>query len=362
MSGDRAGPPRKPCCAPAGPARPATGAGAEAFDHATGAAAGTFDHATGAAAGSCAAAAGAAARACTGASAGIPAPAGSSAADRVAIAGARFLMGAPPGEGFDEDGEGPPRWVTLEPYAIGATTVTNRQFAEFVRDTRYVTDAERLGGSFVFWLQVPPTLRDGVRRVPAGLPWWLPVEHASWQRPEGPGSHVHERPDHPVVHVSWHDARAYCAWAGARLPTEAQWECAARGGLHAARYPWGDELAPGGRARCNIWRGTFPDRPEPGWSPGPVPVRSYAANALGVHESSGNVWEWCEDWFSPDYHRLTAAHEPRFEEPTGRRSMRGGSFLCHASYCNRYRVGARGQNTPATTTSHCGFRVAWPPG
>jgi sulfatase modifying factor 1 len=144
-----------------------------------------------------------------------------------------------------------------------------------------------------------------------------------------------------VVHVSWHDARAYCEWARVRLPTEAQWEYAARGGLEQRRYPWGDELEPQGRPRCNIWRGGFPNEPAPGWQPGTVPAGAFEPNGWGLHNVSGNVWEWCDDWFSP-----------------GRRSMRGGSFLCHDSYCNRYRVAARGSNTPASSASNCGFRVA----
>src|SRR5262249_25112562 len=156
------------------------------------------------------------------------------------------------------DGEGPVRRVSLDAFLIAATTVTNREFGDFVRATRYVTDAERLGYSFVFYLQVPAELRAHVRQVAKDLPWWLPTAHASWQRPEGPGSHIYERLAHPVVHVSWNDARAYCAWVGARLPTEAEWECAARGGLEGYRFPWGNELALNGAPRCHVWRGAFP--------------------------------------------------------------------------------------------------------
>jgi formylglycine-generating enzyme len=266
-------------------------------------------------------------------------------------------MGAAPGEGFDEDGEGPPRAVRMAAYRIAATTVTNGEFADFVRDTRYATDAERHGESFVFYLQVPAPLRRSIRRVAPGLPWWLPVPDASWQRPEGAGSHVAERLDHPVVHVSWNDARAYCAWAGRRLPTEAEWEFAARGGLDGMRYPWGDELEPDHR-RCNIWRGRFPDAPAPDWLPATVPAEWFEPNGFGLFNVSGNVWEWCDDWFDADYHRTTGECDPRCRTPTGRRSQRGGSFLCHDSYCNRYRVGARGSNTPDSSSSNCGFRVA----
>jgi len=258
-----------------------------------------------------------------------------------AIPAGMFAMGNDGADANPGDGEGPVRAVSLAAFRIGATTVTNRDFAAFVRATRHVTDAERAGVSFVFYLQLPAAERAHVQRVVAGLPWWLPVEHASWQRPQGPGSHVRDRGDDPVVHVSWHDATAYCAWARARLPSEAEWERAARGGLEGKRFAWGDALLDAsGEPRCNIFRGEFPNAPAPGWSPGPVAAGSGERNGFGLFNVCGNVWEWCAD-----------------ARDDGRRALRGGSFLCHDSYCNRYRVAARSANTPDSSASNVGFRI-----
>ncbi len=258
-----------------------------------------------------------------------------------AVPAGAFTMGDDGPDAVPGDGEGPTREVTLGAFEIGATTVTNNEFAAFVRATRYVTDAERLGASFVFHLQVPEALRLDSRRSVQGLPWWRSVEHASWQRPEGPGTHVSERPAHPVVHVSWDDAAAYCTWAGARLPNEAEWERAARGGLVRRRFPWGDELLDAaGTPRCNVFRGEFPDSPSRGWLAAPVEAQSGQANGFGLFNVCGNVWEWCADAVDKDH-----------------RSLRGGSFLCHDSYCNRYRIAARSANTRDTSASNIGFRV-----
>jgi formylglycine-generating enzyme len=275
--------------------------------------------------------------------------------DVVSLAGGEFVMGTDSTEGFPADGEGPARRVEVAPFAIGPATVTNAQFGPFVRATGYITQAEESGSSFVFYLQVPADLRASVRQHPHGLPWWLDVRDACWQRPEGPGSHIKARMDHPVVHVSWRDAQAYCDWAGATLPTEAQWEYAARGGLVGKRYPWGDDMP--ADPPCNIWRGRFPNEPAHGWEPATVAALGGEPNGHGLFNVAGNVWEWCDDWFHPEYHSMTAQAEPLQSVPTGRKSMRGGSFLCHDSYCNRYRVAARGSNTPESSASNIGFRV-----
>jgi formylglycine-generating enzyme len=257
------------------------------------------------------------------------------------------------------DGEGPVRQVTVDPFAIDTVTVTNARFATFVKATGYVTDAERYGWSFVFHLLVPADVDRAIGAVPVEAPWWRPVQGASWRTPEGPGSNIGSRQHHPVVHVSWNDAQAYCDWSGARLPTEAEWEYAARGGLDRATYAWGNELTPRGRHQCNIWQGTFPDvnTLDDGWL-STAPVTTFRPNGFGLYNVAGNVWEWCADWFSTTWH-LTA---PRIN-PTGppdgdARVMRGGSYLCHHSYCNRYRVAARTSNTPDSSAGNLGFRVA----
>ena len=261
----------------------------------------------------------------------------------VALPGGAFLMGAEDPDGFPADAEGPVREVVVRPFRIDAYAVSAARFGRFVADTGYVTDAERFGWSYVFAGFLPAALRRGARRLEAA-PWWCAVDGASWAAPEGPGSDLDGRGDHPVTHVSWADAGAFCRWAGARLPTEAEWEYAARGGLVRARYPWGDELTPGGEHRCNIWQGRFPTKntAEDGY-PGTAPVDAFPPNGFGLHNVSGNVWEWSADRWAPDH-------------PS--RVLRGGSYLCHDSYCNRYRVAARTSNTPDSSTGNTGFRLA----
>ncbi|MFE5712056.1 formylglycine-generating enzyme family protein [Streptomyces sp. NPDC056501] len=260
----------------------------------------------------------------------------------VELPGGAFRMGDAFGEGYPADREGPVREVTVAAFAIDATAVTNARYAEFAEATGYRTDAERYGSSFVFHLLLHPAAGRHVLGRVEQAPWWLGVEGAAWHTPEGPGSGIQDRADHPVVHISHADALAYCAWAGVRLPTEAEWEYAARGGLDGARYPWGDDFTPGGREMCNTWTGDFPYRSERrGGYIGTVPVTAYEPNGHGLYNTSGNVWEWCADAFGPGEHVI-----------------RGGSYLCHTSYCNRYRVAARSHNTPDSSTGHGGFRTA----
>lgn len=274
-----------------------------------------------------------------------------------ATIGGPFMMGSEDRR-FPADGEGPVRQVTVGDFAIACHAVSNIQFGDFVRATGYTTDAERYGWSFVFDALLSDETRHAIGSRVAETPWWVPVPHAWWAQPEGPPSTILDRLDHPVVHVSWNDARAYCRWSGTRLPSEAEWEIAARGGLQRAVYPWGDELAPSGEHRCNIWQGCFPDHntAEDGYA-GTAPVHAFKPNGFGLHNMAGNVWEWCEDFFAPDYHRITASADPLQTAPAANRSLRGGSFLCHDSYCNRYRVAARSSNTPDSTCSNIGFRV-----
>jgi formylglycine-generating enzyme len=277
----------------------------------------------------------------------------------VLLEGGEFVMGTNMPDGFPADGEGPARKVQVDAFRISRYTVTNEEFRLFVEETGYVTEAERFGWSFVFHLLASPETREKVADVPQQALWWLVLEGANWAKPEGPDSSIEDRMNHPVAHVSWNDANAYCEWSGTRLPTEAEWEYAARGGLVGRTYPWGDLLKRDGKHICNIWQGKFPvmNNASDGYI-GTAPVDAYEANGYGLYNMSGNVWEWCADWFSPHYHKLTPAHNPLYSKPSEKRSMRGGSYLCHRSYCNRYRVAARSGNTPDSSTGNIGFRVA----
>lgn len=274
--------------------------------------------------------------------------------DMVLIDVGTFLMGTDDSIGYEDDGEGPVREIALDPFYIDTAPVTNRQFSDFVNATGYRTEADDFGWSFVFHAHVPKKITG--EPVP-GVPWWRKVDRANWRRPEGPGSNVKKRMENPVVHVSVRDARAYCEWVGKRLPTEAEWEAAGRGGLVQKRYAWGDELTPDGKHQCNIWQGDFPskDSADDGYA-GTSPVQAFPANGFGIYSVAGNVWEWCHDYWSPFFHRNGPDRNPTGPANGNRHVMRGGSFLCHSSYCNRYRVAARTSNTSDSSTANMGFR------
>ena len=276
--------------------------------------------------------------------------------DLVPLAGGTFVMGTDGTYGYAQDGEGPAHEVELSPFSISRHAVTNAQFGAFVEATGHRTEAEVFGWSFVFAGFLPGELET---RAVVGAPWWRQIEGADWAHPEGPDSSVLDRQDHPAVHVSWNDAVAFCAWSGTRLPTEAEWEYAARGGLAQVRFPWGDELEPGGEHRMNVFQGTFPaQNTEADGFAGTAPVGTFPPNGHGLHEMTGNAWEWTADWFDPGYYARSPRTDPQGPEAGAARVMRGGSYLCHASYCNRYRVDARSSNTPDSSTGNLGFRVA----
>lgn len=252
----------------------------------------------------------------------------------VALEGDRFAMGNDGPDAISGDAEGPARETLVAPFAIEPYAVTVHRFGRFVEATGHVTDAERAGWSFVFAGRLPDDFPP--TRALASAPWWRQVHDADWRHPDGPRSCA--RPDHPVVHVSRADALAFCAWADARLPSEAEWEYAARGGHAGTRFPWGQEL---GEATCNVFRGRFPHG-----AAGTVPVDAFAPNGFGLHNVIGNVWEWCADAFDA----------PNAEP--GAYAMRGGSYTCHDSHCTRYRLSARTGSAPDTSMGNLGFRCA----
>ena len=275
----------------------------------------------------------------------------------VALDGGEFLMGSDAGLGYPGDGEGPSRLVTVDAFSIDRFAVSNAQFATFVDATGHVSEAERCGWSFVFAGLLPDDFVE--TRGVVGAEWWRQVFGAQWRHPEGPHSDLEGRMGHPVLHVSWDDAQAYCAWAGLRLPTEAEWEFAARGGLEGRRYPWGDDLLIDGTHRCNVWQGTFPSANtlDDGYY-GTAPVDAFAPNGYGLYNVVGNAWEWCLDWFDAEFHRGASRTNPTGPAHGTQRVMRGGSYLCHESYCFRFRVPARSSNSPDSSTGNLGFRCA----
>lgn len=255
------------------------------------------------------------------------------------------------------DGEGPRRRVRLKAFAIDRHAVTNSRFEAFVVATGYLTDAERYGWSFVF------------RPAPFGEPhastkddpaWWRRTDAACWRQPAGPGSSVTDLPDHPATHISWNDACAFATWAGGRLPTEAEWEHAARGGIPGAIYPWGNTEPSIDDPPCNIWRGPFPYVSNDGaGTAGPQRVDDYPPNGFGLYNMSGNVWEWTADRFRVRSLSSTARRRDDAARYDDDRVLKGGSFLCHKSYCYRYRIAARTGRSPDTSAVHTGFRLAY---
>jgi formylglycine-generating enzyme len=274
----------------------------------------------------------------------------------VKLAGGAFVMGSDDAFAYPQDGEDP-REVEVDPFWIDACAVSNGRFDEFVGATGYVSEAERFGWSFVFGGLLPDDFPP--TRGVAAAPWWRQVEGADWRHPEGPRSEIEARLDHPVLHVSFNDALAYCSWSGKRLPTEAEWELAARGGLETKVFPWGDELEPGNEHRMNVWQGTFPSENagDDGYI-GTCPVDAFEPNGYGLYNVTGNVWEWIADWFDPRFRLRDRRHNPLGPPEGTSKLQKGGSYLCHASYCRRYRIAARQGNTPDSSAGNVGFRCA----
>ncbi|OJY06064.1 MAG: sulfatase modifying factor 1 (C-alpha-formyglycine- generating enzyme 1) [Rhizobiales bacterium 62-17] len=257
-----------------------------------------------------------------------------------------------------QDGEGPERPMTIGAFALETEAVTIARFRDFVAATGYVTDSEQCGCSGVF-----AGLLRGSPQATAGLseaPWWKSVDGASWRHPEGPDSSIENRLDHPVTHISWRDACAFAAWVGGRLPTEVEWEHAARGGNRRRRYPWGDEEPTDEAIFCNIWQGQFPEHNtmQDGFL-GTAPVRSFAPSESGFYNLAGNVWEWTNDVFRVRSLSREAKARNAQSRHGGDKVLKGGSFLCHKSYCYRYRIAARIGLSPDSASSNTGFRVAY---
>jgi formylglycine-generating enzyme required for sulfatase activity len=294
------------------------------------------------------------------------------------VPGGTFWMGMPDAPSGDAE---PVRLVRVDGFWMDRTEVTNRQFAEFVRATGYRTVAERpldpkdfpgapkeklVPGALVFTPPTEPVPLDNA------LAWWRYVPGASWRHPEGPETSIEGRDNDPVVQACYEDAEAFARWAGKRLPTEAEWEFAARGGLDRKRYVWGDALLPDGRWRVNNWQGRFPDRDlaADGFK-GLAPVASFAPNGFGLFDMAGNAWEWCSDWYRPGYEfdgsipmvnpkGPPSSHDP-MDPGAPKRVQRGGSFLCSDLYCTNYLPGARGKGAVDTGASHVSFRCVRSP-
>jgi sulfatase modifying factor 1 len=261
--------------------------------------------------------------------------------------------------GVPDDGETPLRRVKLKSFLMGETTVTNAQFEAFVKATGYKTEAERFGWSFVFWSEIPQHV--GPTAAVVDVEWWRQVEDANWLDINGPNTQADAWfGDHPVVQISWNDARAYAAWVGGRLPTEAEWEHAARGGLGDVAFPWGEETPNDTTFMpCNIWQGHFPETNtgKDGYKT-TAPAKSFEPNGYGLFNVVGNVWEWTTDPYRVK--SLKKNVRTRVAQMKGYKLSKGGSFLCHRSYCYRYRIAARSGTSPDSATTHHGFRVVWP--
>ena len=307
----------------------------------------------------------------------------SSYENMVLIPGGSFEMGGDNDQAADD--EFPKHKVTIAPFYMDITEVTNAQFQKFVEATRYITTAERKPD----WEELKKTVPPGTPKpadsllVAASLvfkpsngpvdlndysKWWSWVNGANWKHPQGPGSSIKGKENYPVVHVSWDDAMAYCKWAGKRLPTEAEWEFAARGGRINQIYPWGNEPVNQGKPKTNSWEGTFPyyNEQRDGYLKY-APVKMFSCNNYGLFDMAGNVWEWCSDWYSHDYYKTlekTYSYNPigpnKSYDPqdpyTPKRVLRGGSFLCNDAYCSGYRVSRRMKSSPDTGLEHTGFR------
>ena len=275
----------------------------------------------------------------------------------VFVRGGEFVMGTDQAM-LPQDGEGPARRVRLSDFFIHKYEVSNADFAAFVADTGHVTEAESFGNSFVLELLLSEEVKSEITQAVMNAPWWLPVDGASWKHPEGEDSDISARQDHPVVHVSWNDAVKYCEWSGGRLPSEAEWEYAARGGLEGRLFPWGNNPLPRGEHWMNIWQGDFPEEntAEDGFV-ATAPVDSFPPNGYGLHNMAGNVWEWVGDWWTIR-HSAEPQTNPRGPPSGNDKVKKGGSYICHPHYCYRYRCAARSQNTPDSSASNLGFRCA----
>ena len=277
--------------------------------------------------------------------------------------GGAFLMGSEDEWAYAADGEGPVRRVELAAFDVQPCEVSTGDFARFVQATGYETDAERYGWSFAFDQVVSDAVFERTSEAVQGAPWWLKVAGADWRHPAGPDTEAEE--DHPVVHASHNDARAYCAWLGARLPTEAEWEFAARGGLESQPFPWGDRpRLDDGIYRMNSWQGQFPVY-STGTTDGfhtTAPVDSFPPNAFGLYNTVGNVWEWVSDEWRTEHDAdgdapcCSAVGDD--ERSSVKRVQKGGSFLCHRRTCRRFRTSGRTGNPADTSAANVGFRCA----